>query len=140
MGNKRKEIREALKTLIEADVQFDDVNVYTSRRSPVVQTEELPSLTIVTPNESATRQALNCKGYIRKLELRIEVRVDSDDDADDKLDDLLSLVEDFISTNETVSGEFLIGLTLVNTETDIGIEANKEIGLGTLIFEGTYIA
>lgn len=139
MGNKRKEIRQALKTLIDADSQFDSVEIYSSRRSLVSQLEELPSLTIFTPTEGASPEAIKHRRDIRKLELRLEVRMDASQNVDDDLDTLLAKFEDFMMLNQNITGTIL-GCNLVSTETDVGIDGNKEIGLGVLIYEATYIA
>ena len=139
MGNKRIEIREKLKELIQLDVNFTSVKVFTSRRSNNVQDEELPSITIVTSEEPVTPESLNRKRYIRKTELRLELRVTASDDVDDVMDDLLSKLEDFMITNSNLEG-ILLDSVQQTTETDIGVEGNKEIGLGVLVFECTYIA
>lgn len=139
MGNKRIEIREKIKDLIALDVNFTGVHVFTSRTSHNIQDEELPSITIVTSEEPVTPESINRKRYIRKTELRLEVRVTASEDADDVMDTLIGKLEDFMITNSNLEG-ILIDSVQITTETDIGIEGNREIGLGVLVFECTYIA
>ena len=139
MGNKRTEIRQALKALINVEVLFTGVTVSTNRRSLVSQREELPAITLMTANESATPEALQQKRYIRKLELRIEYRVDATENVDDLMDDALSQIEDFMLLNRDISGT-LLGSELKGTETDVGHEGDQEIGLGVLIYECTYVS
>ena len=139
MGNKRTEIRQALKTLISADSAFDNVTVFSSRRSNVSQIEQLPSITIQTPNEDSTPETLQFKRYIRKIELRLEIRISATDDADDVLDTLMAQVEDFMLLNQSVSGN-LLSCYLLSSEIDVAPDGNEEIGLGTLIYQGTYVS
>jgi hypothetical protein len=139
MSNDRKGIRSALKSLFENDESFEAVKVYSNRKSNISQREELPSITIFTPNEDATAESLQQTRYIRKVQLVLEVRIDSSEDTDDILDDLLSKVEDFMLVNSNISGTVL-GSVLQSTETEIGYDGNLEIGLGVLTYEVTYVS
>lgn len=137
MGNKRKEVRENIKSFLTS--AFSDSEIMSSIQTGISQTEQLPAINIVTPNETATPEAMHRQRYIRKIELRLEVRVAASSDTDDELDLLLAEVEDAVLADSTFGGAVLDSI-LQGTETDIGFEGNKEIGLGILIYEATYVA
>lgn len=138
--NKRKEIRSALKELLEVDPNFSDTTIITSRSGGISQTEELPSVTILTPNEPVQAAVIGPKGrYIRRLMLVFEARLDATSNVDDQLDDLSNLIESFMVTNDGISG-LVQGSVLVDSNTEVGYEGNREIGLATLEYEVTYIS
>lgn len=137
MGNKRKEVRQNIKQFLTA--AFSDSEISSSIISGISQAESLPSINIVTPNESAEPESMSRSRYIRKMELRIEVRIEAKEDTDDELDALLADVEDVIIEDSTFSGTVLDSV-LLDTETDIGFEGSREIGLGVLIYEAIYVS
>lgn len=140
MGNKRSLIRSTLKDLIENDPTFVAFKVISTRTSLVSDQEELPSISIVTPLENARPESLQQKRYIRILDLKIEIRVaaDSETGLDDYLDDTMATLEDFMLANESILGTTL-GSVLISSELDIGYESDQEIGLGTLLYQVTYV-
>lgn len=137
MGNARKEIRDNIKAFLLSS--FSDSEIFSTIQTGISQGEQLPSISIVTPNETATPESMNRKRYIRKLELKLEVRVTASVDTDDELDLLIAEVEDAVLADSTFGGTVLDSV-LLDTETDIGFEGNREIGLGILTYEATYIA
>lgn len=137
MGNKRKELRDNIKTFLTS--AFSDSEIMSSIQSGISQSEQLPAINIITANETATPEAMHRQRYIRKVELRLEVRVAASSDTDDELDLLLADVEDAILEDSTFGGAVLDSV-LQGSETDIGFEGDREIGLGVLIYEATYIA
>lgn len=139
MSSKRKDIRNALKTLFENDVQFDAISIFSSRRSLISEREELPSITLFTPNEDLTPETIDQKRYIRKLQLTLEIRTASTDNVDDDLDTISDMVETFMLANSSING-LVLGSVCLTIETEVGLEANQEIGLCTLNYECTYVS
>lgn len=139
MSSKRKDIRNALKTLFENDVQFDAISIFSSRRSLISEREELPSITLFTPNEDLTPETIDQNRYIRKLQLTLEIRTASTDNVDDDLDTISDMVETFMLANSSING-LVLGSVCLTIETEVGLEANQEIGLCTLNYECTYVS
>lgn len=139
MGNKRKEIRTALVDLFTEAEDFEDFTFFSSRSSMISQTEQLPSITFILPDETATTESISYQRYIRTVTIEIELRVTSDEDVDNILDDTMADIEDFLITNSTISGT-VQALTLIGSSTEVGHEGNEEIGLGVLTYEGKYIS
>lgn len=134
MGNKRKEIRAALKLLL--DVEFD--NVYTSRTFAISQRENLPAVTIYTPEEPVRPKDLSQKSYIRSLELRIEVRIADRDTADDTLDEMMNEVEQILFDNHSIGGTILSS-ELTGSSVGVDFDGSEPIGIGTLTYLCLYV-
>lgn len=137
MSNKRAEVRTAVKDFLEGTLT--GYKIISSRSKGLSQSEQLPTITVVTPNEVATPHSMNLQRYNRKIELRLEIRIEATQSTDDALDVALSEVENVVLANQSMGGAVL-GSVLVGTETDVGYEGNTEIGLGVLIYEATYVS
>lgn len=140
MGNKRKEIRQATKTLLENSSTLSYItSIFTNRQSNLSQTQHLPSITIFTSSEDATKKDVSGQTYIRQLDLTFEIRVDDTGNADDLVDNIMSDVENVILSNLDLSGTVL-GTELSQSTIEVGFLGNKPIGFGTLTFRSTYVA
>lgn len=138
MANKRKEIRQKIKELLSLDSNFTDVTIFSSRQTAIVHNQQLPSITVFVANEPVIPADMSKERYIRSPEITFEARTEETSNVDDILDDLMSKIENFMTTNRSVEG-LLLDSVLQNSESDIGIEGTKEIGLGTVVYEGQYI-
>lgn len=140
MGNNRKAIRNAIKELMIAAPELSYLSeIFTSRRANVSQLQHLPCVTIFTPNETASKRSVNCKDYIRQLDVNLEVRVDASNNVDDVLDDIMKDIENVITSNLDFKGTVL-STELVESVTEVGHDGNKPIALGILTYRSTYIA
>ena len=137
MGNKRGEIRAALKALLETNLS--GYTVLTSRQVSLSALEQLPGIIIYTPDEPVTQEAMGSKRYIRNLELRIELTIEATEDTDDDLDTRIKDIETLMSNNPSISGTVL-ATTQIHTQTDLGVDGDKYIGIGTMIFECKYVS
>lgn len=136
--HQRRQIRTKIKELLAADSNFTGVTIFSSRQNNVVLNQQLPSITVYVDNEPVTPESMNKRRYIRSPEIRFEVRVTATDDVDDQLDDLMASVENLMDDNSDLDG-LLLESVLQNSELEFGLEATKEIGLGTVIYQGQYI-
>lgn len=136
--NKRKLIRQKLKELLEADANFTGVNIFSSRQNNVVLNQQLPSITVFVDNEPVSPNSINKKKYLRTPEIRFEVRVSATSDVDDALDDVMIDIEQLMDDNGSIGGLTLESV-LQTSELEYGVEGEKEIGLGTIIYQGQYI-
>ena len=136
MTHKRIEIRNYLKDLFSNSIA-PVKNIFTSRDQSINE-EILPSITIFTPEESATPRNLSAKQFIRNLTIKIEVRPEVNAFGPDESADLMMKeVEEFIFTDPSLGG-LVHGLVLTSSVVDVNLETEKPVGLGVLTFECQY--
>lgn len=138
MANKRKAIRQKIKELLTADNNFTGVTIFSSRQNPVVLNQQLPSITVFVSNEPVEPESMDERRYIRTPEILFEARVFATDNVDDDLDDLMTKIENFMVTNSFIEG-LVLNTLQITSESEVGIEGTKEIGLGTVTFTAQYI-
>lgn len=137
MGNKRPEIRDALKTLLINASTAAGNNVFTNRENGQWKAE-LPLIIIHTSQEAARPESLKGRRYIRTLELTVTTKIKATDSTDDELDDFVAAVEDEIVSNPSLSGTVLSTI-LTSTQIIIDSESEYDIGVGILTYECQYI-
>lgn len=116
-----------------------DYTVLTSRQYSLSYDEQLPAIIIYTPDEPAEYRGMGTKDYIRNLELRIELTISGTNDVDDDMDEILGEIEGIMSNNPKLGG-IVLSTTLLHTQTDIGVDGEAKLGIGTLIYECKYVS
>jgi hypothetical protein len=138
MANNRSAIRAAAKALLSGETDAL-ANVYTSRTSPLWQTE-LPAILIYTESEEAVPESMRANPRsIRTLQLTIHAKVEATEDVDDDIDALLTEIETLMSAQSSIGGTVL-GSTLTNTEIRVEHDGQKDVGVGVLTYECKYIS
>jgi hypothetical protein len=138
MANNRSAIRDAIKALL-LDETDAGANVYTSRTSPLWQSE-LPAILIYTEDESAKPESMRANSRsIRTLQVTIHAKIEASEDVDDDVDSLVAEIETLISEESSLGGTVL-GSQLTNTETRVDMQGESEIGVAVLTYECLYIS
>jgi hypothetical protein len=136
MPHQRQVIRQAVRDLlVAADTGAAD-RVYGSRKLPW-RNLDLPVLNVLTPDEESDDQGTAPRELTRKLTLVIEGWVTANEYVDDAMDALAYQVEQAMHADPDL-GDAAVDLVLVSTDTQVGIEGDRQMGLVELTYLVTY--
>ena len=142
MSLKRKSIREAVVSLLQADATLTalvpSAQIYESRVETIWNTK-LPAIAVYTKNESVEGFSQYDRIVNRTLELAIEIVVDGTANLDDDLDEISDAIENILldSANLVQSNKWQ-RIGMLGFETTFAQEGSKQIGAGRMEFEIEY--
>ncbi len=138
MASKRKQIRQAVASLLKTPAISGLGNVF-SNRIEAYEQSELPAASVFAAIEDPRPRDTSNSRYIRTLNLIVEVVVEANKDLDDKLDDWSDVIEERILTNQELGG-LATGITYTGTELVLeGESAQESVGTARINFEIQYI-
>lgn len=135
----RKNIREAVKTLLVADPAINGFvadNVFSNRITALFR-GVLPSISIYGLDEAATPRNIQKSSYIRVLNLQITVQAEAKEGLDDVLDSIGDAIEAVMEANPSLSAT-CTGHTLQGVNIEMS-DAVVPVGMLSLNYEVTYI-
>lgn len=138
MASQRKLIREALTNLLKANPPAGvSVTSVFSNRVEAYHSDELPSVSVFTDDETATPRDTTNQRYRRALNVRVEIRTEVIGSMDDSFDEIADSVETTFLAQQGIAQAQ--GIRLLSTETGIAGETSQTaIGICTLSFEIAY--
>jgi len=133
--NHRKEIRKKIVEMLKNETGVKD-RVYSNRVIPI-GSYQLPAISIYTRSETLRIINDSPRQYERALQLVVDIAASATSDLDDVIDDLAIQVEKVMEHNKALDN-LVSDITL--TETEIGIDSNadKLIGVASLVYEVKY--
>lgn len=142
MGLKRKQIREAVVSLLQADSTLTALvpssRIYESRVE-TIWNSKLPAVAVYTKNETSEDFSQFSRIVNRSVELAIEIIVDGTQDIDDDLDEISDAIEQILLDSATlVNSELWQDIQMKGFETTFASEGSKQIGAGRMEFEIQY--
>jgi len=137
MAHVRKQIRDAVVTLLKANVSLVSRRVFSSRVYALT-TPDLPAVTVYTGSESSSLMTIGARTMSRELSLQVDLYVRFVDTFDDKVDAIAVQVEEAIANDFSIGG-LAKSAVLTSTEIEYSGEAEQPIGIARLTFSIQYI-
>ncbi|MDT7849919.1 phage tail terminator protein [Methylophilus sp. VKM B-3414] len=135
MAHARTQIREAVKAHLTSISAFNG-NVFSSRFSNL-QTAELPSVTVFSPQENNDSGDIHGFSVERTLQLAISIKTAEISNIDIVLDDLCEAVEIAMDTAGGFGG-LVKNIQLTATQIQINEDAAEPVGEALLQYQVTY--
>jgi len=131
----RKEIRNKVVEILKDKTGVKD-RVYSNRVIPI-GSYQLPAISIYTRSEILRIINDSPRQYERTLQLVIDIAASATNDLDDVIDDLAISVEKVMENNEALD-DLVSDITLIETEIGLDSNADKLIGIASLVYEVKY--
>lgn len=137
MAHVRKQIRDALATLLTSNVAAVSGRVFTSRVYPLTNAS-LPAIGVHTNSESAALMTMGVKTYDRELSISVDCYVSATDTYAGDVDDLSVAIREAVAKDTTLSG-IVKTIFPINMEIEFSGDTESPVAVGRLTFAARYV-
>lgn len=137
MAHVRKQVRDAIASLLTSGVTLVSSRVYTSRVYPLTEAK-LPAVLVYSTSESSGLMAMKLPTLDRSLSVSVDVYVRNTSTFDDDIDAICVQVEEAIGADFRLSG-LVKETVLTATEIDYNGDAEQPVGVARLTYTVRYV-